>query len=232
MKSHKHIPRLYIERLDCVFNLNEFQTNHLINVFRSKIGDKFIGFNETNGEWECELTSINKKSVIAKRISHIRSFVPKNKLCIAFGIIKPDNVRLIIEKCTELGTTEFFPLITDYTQFRVINIDKLQKVAIHASEQSERLDVPVINKPTLLNDFLKQLPSCITWLSALERFDGTKSICLNGDVGFIIGAEGGFSDNERTLLIAKTIPISLGANILRTETACIACACMHQQIIS
>lgn len=225
---HKHIPRIYIKQLADVFNLNEFQSNHLVNVFRLKIDDRFVGFNQIDGEWECTLQSVNKKSTVAKRISLIRTFEPKSKLYIAFGIIKPDNVRLIIEKCTELGVTEFFPLITDYTQCRNINIDKLQMVAIQASEQSERLDIPVIHEPMLLKNFIGHLPEGVTWMTALERFDGTKSVCLNGDVGFIIGAEGGFSDHERALLTVKTIPISLGTNILRAETACITCACLHQ----
>lgn len=225
--SHKHIPRIYVVQLNDVFNLNEFQVNHLVNVFRLNVGDKFIGFNQSAGEWECVIQSASKKLVTAERVLLKRTFKHRSKLCIAFGIIKPDNVRLIIEKCTELGATEFFPLGTNYTQRKDININKLKTVATQASEQSERIDIPIIHDPMTLKNFVEHLPTGITWMTALERFNGTKPACLNGDIGFIVGSEGGFSDNERKLLVNKTTPISLGKNILRTETACITCACLY-----
>lgn len=223
--KHRHIPRLYIVSITDEFCIKGDDANHL-NVFRLRVGNNFFAFNSNDGEWICEIVSITKKQVIAKRITHNRSYYPTSKLYIAFGIIKPDNMKLIIEKCTELGTTEFFPLTTDYSQYKNINISKLQTIATHASEQSERMDIPVIHNPIPLPVFVENLPSDVIWMSAIERFTNTTWQCPVGNVGFIVGTEGGFSDLERSLLIAKTVPVSLGKNILRAETACITCACL------
>lgn len=224
--SHRHIPRLYVASITEQFNLNAMQTNHLVSVFRLRVGDKFIAFNPKDGEWECKLNSISKKLVTANRISLIKLYQSRNKLYIAFGIIKPDNIKLIIEKCTELGTTEFFPLIAEYTQYKNINIEKLQTIAIQAVEQSEHMELPVIHTPMHLTDFVKQLPDDVVWMTALERSHYAKAE-YSGNAGFIIGPEGGFSNEECNLLASKTQPISLGEYILRTETACIACACLN-----
>lgn len=224
--KHRHIPRLYVQPITEKFTVSDAQSRHLVNVFRLTTGSNFIAFNPNDGEWECEIISITKKQVVAKRIIRTRTCSYASKLYIAFGIIKPDNMRLIVEKCTELGTTEFFPLITEYTQYRNINISKFQAIAIQASEQSERIDVPVIHEPVLLPVFVEKLPPDVIWLSALERSGKAIYRHHSDNVGFIIGSEGGFSDAERLLLAKKTEPISLGNNILRTETACIACACL------
>lgn len=225
--KRRHVLRLYTESITDEFIISNTQNKHLLNVLRLTVGSKFIAFNPNEGEWICEICSVSNKQVVAKRITCTRTYYPSQKLYIAFGIIKPDKMRFIIEKCTELGTTEFFPLITEYTQFRNINISKLKRIATQASEQSERIDVPVIHEPIKLLNLIESLSHNVVWLSAIEHLDCVNyKHQINNNVGFIVGPEGGFSDSERSLLASRTVPISLGCNILRAETACIACACL------
>ena len=224
----KHIPRIYCPDLtEEYFDIPQFQLTHLFSVFRLKQGDKFIAFNKQSGEWDCVISELNKKKAIGKREKFIRHFdiiIPK--LALAFCLIKKDNLRFIIEKGTELGVSDFYPLISDYSN-NIFDQEKLLYTAISATEQSERLDIPQIHKTQYINSFLENLPNQFYWFSAIERQNNITSLdkanIKDRNCGFIIGPEGGFSDNEKKLLTKNTIPICLSNNILRAETAALTC---------
>ena len=133
---------------------------------------------------------------------------------------------MVIEKCTELGVTDYYILRSEYTNARN-DIEKLQRIAISASEQSERLDVPAIHEEQRLNEFITNLPDEYMWFSAIERDDEAISILdispENQNIGFIVGPEGGFSGAEKLLLQRYTTPIRLSHNILKTETSAMIC---------
>ena len=223
----KHIPRLYCKTIQQYFKLSEFQSIHLVRVLRMKTGDIFIAFNSNDGEWLCSISEINKKSVIAKSSKLLQKYIYSKTINLAFCLVKPDNNKLIIEKCTELGVTDFYPIISDYTQVRSINTEKLNTIAIQASEQSERLDIPTIHEIMTFDQFLQSINRNTIWMSAIERSNNTKSIfdlnLKNHNIGFVVGPEGGFSDTEKNILYNKTIAINISKNILRSETACITC---------
>ena len=135
-------------------------------------------------------------------------------------------MKLVIEKCTELGATDFFLIKSEYTNY-MSDIERLRRVAIFASEQSERLDIPQVHNEQELSSFVMNLPIDYKWYSAIERSEKATPILeiakASRGIGFVIGPEGGFSDAEKELLQQTTIPIRLSTNILRTETAAILC---------
>ena len=232
----KHIPRIYYNNSDYINNNSEVIlpdrcNNHLINVFRMKTHDEVIIYNREYGEWLCNITEINRSKILVQCNQLLRQYKNSINASLAFCIIKYDNVKLIIEKCTELGITDFYPLISDYTQYNKLNIDKLNFIAIQASEQSERLDVPIIHNIFNINEFINNLPINVKWYSAIERTNNNSNIDVNINIGFIIGPEGGFSEREKQLLINKTNQISLSKNILRAETACISCASLFSYFL-
>lgn len=224
----KHIPRIYCSNLDEeYFDIPQFQIIHLTSVLRLKIGDNFIAFNERSGEWYCKISELNKRKVIGRREKLLRSFnESKLKLALAFCIIKKDNLRFIIEKGAELGVNDFYPLSSKYSS-NIFDNEKLNYTAILATEQSERLDIPEIHKIQNIDIFLKNLPNEFKWFSAIERQNNLVSLDdanIKGvNSGFIIGPEGGFSNDEKELLMRNTMPVCLSNNILRAETAALTC---------
>ena len=127
----RHIPRIYYNNKDNIVNNKELilpnrWENHLINIFRVKVYDKVIIYNEEYGEWLCIITSINRNKVLVQCNTLLRQYKNNINASLAFCLIKYDNIKLIIEKCTEFGITDFYPLISSYTQFNKINIDKLK----------------------------------------------------------------------------------------------------------
>ncbi len=218
----RHIPRFYFEHLNESITLNDSQSYHLVRVLRFKEGDECLLFNPIDGEFLYKAEKITKKNVQVKKVQKIKSFTISRKIAIAFCIIKPTNTKLIIEKCTELGVTDFFPIKSQYTNNKV-DTKKLKLIAISASEQCGRLDIPNIYETQPLDMFIKSLPSNFVWLSAIERLENQKELELHtGNTGIIIGPEGGFSEPEKQLLLENTKQIFLSNNILRSETAAIS----------
>ncbi|MBQ9335326.1 MAG: 16S rRNA (uracil(1498)-N(3))-methyltransferase [Alphaproteobacteria bacterium] len=206
------------------FKLPDSQVNHVGRVLRMREGDEFLAYNKATGEWLCRIKKIHKCCITATRICCKRKYVEFRRIALGICQIKPENMKLVIEKCTELGATDFYMLDSEYTNYNN-NIEKLRRIAILASEQSERLDIPTIQDPTQIAHFAKDLPMEYTWYTAIERAHNGKNALeiAERNVGFIIGPEGGFSVTEREILCQKTTPISLSRNILRSETAAILC---------
>ncbi len=224
----KHIPRIYCSDLiEEYFDIPQSHIIHLFSVLRLKPGDHFIAFNEKSGEWNCKVFELSKKKALGKK-EKIRRKFNKNKirLALAFCIIKKDNTRFVIEKGTELGVSDFYPLISDYS-INIFDEGKTKYTAISATEQSERIDIPQIHKVQNIDIFLKNLPQDFKWFSAIERQNNALSLDkanIKGlSSGFIIGPEGGFSEKEKKTLIKNTTAVCLSNNILRSETAALTC---------
>ena len=131
----------------------------------------------------------------------------------------------MIQKATELGVTKFLPIIFDRTVVRKINKERLEKIIIEASEQSNRINLPKIEEPQSLNNFLEtnSIDLVLTDLNSNNnKID--KSKLTDKPVCIIIGPEGDFSEDERQEILAfKGVqPIKINENILRSETAVIS----------
>ena len=131
----------------------------------------------------------------------------------------------MIQKATELGITKFLPIIFDRTVVRKINKERLKKVIIEATEQSNRINVPVMEEPQSLNLFLKNNNTDLIFTDLNSE---NKKIDLNqltsNPTCIIIGPEGDFSEKEREeILKYKGVQsIKINENILRSETAVIS----------
>jgi 16S rRNA (uracil1498-N3)-methyltransferase len=130
----------------------------------------------------------------------------------------------MIQKATELGVTKFLPIIFDRTIVRKINKERLEKVIIEATEQSNRINVPVIEQPQTLDSFLKNDMNLIfTDLNASNKKIDLKKLTTKPTC-VIIGPEGDFSEGEREEILEfnGVQPIKINENILRSETAVIS----------
>ena len=130
----------------------------------------------------------------------------------------------MIQKATELGVTKFLPVIFDRTIVRKINKERLEKVIIEATEQSNRINVPVIEQSQTLESLLKNdMDLIFTDLNASNKKIDLTKITANPTC-VIIGPEGDFSEQERQeILKFKGVqPIKINENILRSETAVIS----------
>ena len=206
--------------------LNRDQSHYLLKVMRIKKGDNFNLFNE-NGEWIAQFDSIKSGLINFKLGKQIRSKAHKNELWLAFSPIKSNFFNFLIQKSTELGVTNFIPIIFDRTIVRKINLERLRKIVIEASEQSNRINIPNIEEPTTLIKFLKKNAKKVNLIftdinSKITKLDKNKLLTKSNCV--IIGPEGDFSESERVEIskFKDIYNLSLGENILRAETAAIS----------
>lgn len=227
----RHVPRVYIENFECdEFEVSCFQSFHLVSVLRKKVGDVFLGFNAKQGEFECLIEEVSREKIVAKKLVFKRHFEPKAALGLAFCLLHHDDSRILVEKATELGVTDIYPLLSDHS-VKTMKKEKLEKTIIGAVEQSERLDVPVLHRVSVFSEFVEHWNQETLLISAIEREKAVENILAikmkDIDCCFVIGPAGGFSEKEKAILIEQTRPVFLSKNILRAETAAIACLSIY-----
>ena len=203
--------RLYFSKelkANLLSDLSNEQSHYIKNVMRLKPGDTISLFNATNGEWDAKIVKHNKENTefIVEKLTKNKKL--ENELWLAFSPIKKNFLDMMVQKTTELGVQKFIPILSERTIVKEINIQRLKKIAIEASEQSNRISIPEIKNLESLENFLNKFLSKKT----------------QGPICILIGPEGDFSEKERQLIIEKKeiFSLSLARNILRAETAAIA----------
>ncbi len=216
--------------------LNKSQSHYLTKVMRIKIGDNFSLFN-SNGEWLAKILDISKGIVEFIIIEKLRHKDITKEIWLAFSPIKSNYFNFMIQKATELGVTRFIPIIFDRTIVRKINKERLEKIIIEATEQSNRINIPTLEKPQNLKKFLsnnlKKIDLVFTDLNTTKKKleinkEANKPLCA------IVGPEGDFTEKERELILNfKSVKsININQNILRAETATISIISIIGYILS
>ncbi len=214
--------------------LNKYQSHYLTKVMRVKENDVFSLFNN-EGEWEAKILRISKNIVEFEIIKQLRHKENLKELWLAFSPIKSNYQTFMIQKATELGITKFLPINFDRTIVRKINRDRLSKIVVEACEQSNRLNLPIIEPIQNLNDFLNKNSMDLIFTdlnSNNKKLDKSKfndlPICI------IIGPEGDFSEAERQKILSfkRVQAIKINENILRSETAVISAISIINYVIN
>ena len=209
--------------VNSIDKLDKSQSHYVSKVMRLKENETFSLFNNS-GEWEVKILNISKNIVEFNVIKKLRQKENSKELWLAFSPIKSNYFNFMIQKATELGVTKFLPIIFDRTIVRKINKDRLEKVIIEATEQSNRINVPTIDEPQTLKAFLKlDMDLIFTDLNASNTKINLDKLTKN-PLCVIIGPEGDFSEDERREILnfKRVQPIKINENILRAETAVIS----------
>jgi RNA methyltransferase, RsmE family len=218
--------RLFFEKslsLNLNSTLDKSQSHYLSKVMRINIGKSFSLFNQS-GEWEAKVENIDKGIVEFLVIKKLRSANREKEIWLAFAPIKLNYLNLMIQKATEIGVTRFIPLLTERTIVRKLNEKRINKIIIEASEQSNRLKVPSLDKLTKLDTFLKSNQNANIIFGDLNTNNKKIDIKNKNPLCVLIGPEGDFSLKEREGILKQknAIPLKINDNILRSETAAIS----------
>jgi len=226
--------RLYFSKelkANLLSNLSAEQSHYIKNVIRLKPGDTISLFNSVNGEWSTKIVNHNKENTEFKVEKLIKNKKSENDIWLAFSPIKKNPLDMMIQKTTELGIQKFIPILSERTIVKEINVERIKKIIIEASEQSNRISVPKIEKLEPLKIFLSKFPKngSLIFCDINCEKSNLKDILsktIEGPICILIGPEGDFSEKERQLIIEKKeiFSLSLANNILRAETAAIAAA--------
>jgi 16S rRNA (uracil1498-N3)-methyltransferase len=219
---------------------NDFE--YLTKVLRKKITDEISIFNGIDGEFKSVISAIEKKFLTLEIIEKISELQKSPNITLAFSLIKNVKIDVIATKATELGVSNFQPIITKRTIVDKLNNERFKANIKEACEQCERNDFPEVFEVEKLNKFLsnskiseKILILCDESGNGLQAKEFLTKIKLfeNQEIVILIGPEGGFAEEEFAKMkeLKNLYSISLGPRILRADTAMISALTLVQEFL-
>jgi 16S rRNA (uracil1498-N3)-methyltransferase len=244
MKSYQSkSPRLYLNTpfRAAEVTITKHQAHYLRRVLRLKPGDSVVIFNGAGDERHATVDTLSRDHAILRLVAELEP-LPESPLQVALvqSLVKNDAMDMIVQKATELGVHSLIPVSTE---FSVIRLDKdrvtrrvehWKKIAAGACEQSGRHRPPVIYEPQALASGLTQIPANHLKLvlqprGIQEQPAAQLPVERPAGVAVLIGPEGGLSERDiQDAGRAGFTRITLGARILRAETAALAACTLVQ----
>ena len=216
--------------------LERDQSNYLGNVLRLKSGDAVLAFNGRDGEWQASLSGRKRPDQLAIGVqTRPQDRLPD--LAYVFAPLKHARLDYIVQKAVEMGAASLQPVLTRHTQVARVNSERMRANVIEAAEQCGILSLAAVIEPVPLEGFLGERNSqrllvfCDEASDVGDALSALRAAEAGGHgIDVLIGPEGGFATEERTLLLRQrnTLRLSLGPRILRADTAAVAALALVQ----
>jgi len=232
-------PRLFVADAlapDRTVALTREQSNYLGNVLRLSTADTILVFNGRDGEWEASISGRKRPDSLAI-MARIRPQDRPPDVAYVFAPLKHARLDYMVQKAVEMGASSLQPVLTRFTQVSRVNGDRMRANVIEAAEQCGILSIADVAEPLPLDRYLAarnprrllifcdEAAEVTDPLRALQGRQGTAD-----GIDVVVGPEGGFAEEERTLLLRqpRTLRLSLGPRILRADTAAVAALAVVQ----
>ncbi len=240
-RSQGRVPRLYCEQtLDAgsELTLPREASHYLVTVLRSGDGAEVRLFNAIDGEWRCVISNANRKAARVICEERLREATPPPDIDYLFAPLKSARLDDLAQKATEMGVRQLRPVITRRTVADKVNLDRMRANAIEAAEQCNMVYVPDVAEPEKLKDVLASWPDDRALIFCDERAGQTSPLdtlkrVKSAPLAVLIGPEGGFSEEERDMILAlpNVVALSLGPRIMRADTAAVAVLALVQSVL-
>ncbi len=236
------MPHFYVNPKDInnnIFTISGEQFHYLSNVRRFSVDDEINVFDGLGNCYKGKITSVDKKNIVGVILSSKTFVKPEKELILYTAIPKGERFDWLIEKASEIGVAKIVPvkyLRSVVTDLSPNKLERYKKISISASSQSWRADIMEIENPISFSDAVEKVSKNKNTLNILpyESEENNKIISVLQrtekenkikNINVFIGPEGGFTDAEIDLALKNNFKIvTLGKNILRTETAAIVAA--------
>ncbi|EAR01065.1 16S rRNA (uracil(1498)-N(3))-methyltransferase [Maribacter sp. HTCC2170] len=227
-------PRLDNSASQFVFSPEE--SNHIIKVLRKKEDDILLITNGKGYMFEAKIILANAKKCKAQ----ITSTTKKHRKMYWFHLVvaptkSNDRFEWFLEKATEIGVDEITPIICDNSERKIIKPERMEKVLQSAMKQSLQAYLPKLNPAVSYKEFMGNSREGLLFIAHCdeeEKLELKRRVAPDKDVTVLIGPEGDFSRKEiESAYENGYLPVSLGRNRLRTETAAIV-ACTTVNLIN
>ena len=211
-----------------------------LKVFRYRAGDEVVLFDGVATERLYKITRIEPDAVELVMVTEFERKLPSSHVYLFWSLLKKDKNEWVIQKCTELGVSNFVPIIAERSEKTGFNLDRANKIAIEAAEQCGRSDIPHIREPLRLQEAVAEYKDKVIlyiceenqeWRMKNEDNDANPSSRIQhpafskNSTGIFIGPEGGWTDGELALFDQYSLSsLYLGNLTLRAETAAVAAA--------
>jgi 16S rRNA (uracil1498-N3)-methyltransferase len=231
-------PRLFVEAELApgkTVALEPNQSNYLGNVLRLSAGDPILVFNGRDGEWQVRIAGRKRPETLAV-IARTRPQDRLPDLTYAFAPLKHARLDYMVQKAVEMGAARLQPVFTRFTQVARVNGERMRANVIEAAEQCGILSLAAVADPVPLEHYLdgrdaqRLLIFCDEAAEAADPMAALQGGTACPGIDVLIGPEGGFAEEERTMLLRqpKILRLSLGPRILRADTAAVAALALVQ----
>ncbi|NJB82586.1 16S rRNA (uracil(1498)-N(3))-methyltransferase [Wenyingzhuangia aestuarii] len=216
----------HIQPTDTTFTFDKDESRHLIKVLRKKEGDPVYITNGKGSFFTTEISLANEKKCTVT-VNSVE-FKEKNRpfhLHIAIAPTKlNDRYEWFLEKAVEIGIDEITPIICKNSERKVIKLDRMNKIIHSAVKQSLQFHVPILNQAISFDEFLSKQNATQKYIAHCEDENNKQYLQHiakpTNDILVLVGPEGDFTPKEINKAIQSNfIPVTLGNNRLRTETA-------------
>ena len=214
-----YFPALHAEQ--SIVDLNDDIRHHAVTVLRMGEGEQLMLTNGKGLSATATIQTATKKQLAVRLHNFINYPSADRQLILGISLLKnAARFEWMLEKVTEIGITEIFPLRCERTEKQHYKKERFEQIIISACLQSQQFHFPLLHESIGFQEMLnQQLPQ--------QKFiahciDSEKSLLSSaqGDAVLLIGPEGDFTQQEIEQAIAlQFIPVSLGNTRLRTETA-------------
>ncbi|MBT4523012.1 MAG: 16S rRNA (uracil(1498)-N(3))-methyltransferase [Halieaceae bacterium] len=233
------IPRIFTERslqATTRIELDTAPSQHISRVLRMRVGEPLTLFNGRGGEYPASIVALGKKSVTVETTAyHHREVESSLSVHLGIGISRGERMDWIIQKTTELGVNSLAPLFTARTEVKLKNDRAAKKmkhwhqIAISASEQCGRNQIPTIHPPQQLADWLEATTADRKLVLHHRTTPVMQTPTRPTSVALLTGPEGGLSEAEISAAEqAGYQSLTLGPRVLRSETAPLAALAILQ----
>jgi 16S rRNA (uracil1498-N3)-methyltransferase len=220
-----------------VLALSETDLHHLCRVLRLVPGDRIVVVDPGGAEAEASLVEVSPSCVRAD-VERPAVRPPRPRVVLALAVSRRERMELAIQKATELGVSEIWPLLTERCVVRLDEdragrrAERWRRIAEEAAKQSQRADVPLVREPLSIGEFAAEAGRfeivLVPWEEAPTTGLGIGAALEDGgatantSVVVVVGPEGGLAETEVAALeAAGGVVVTLGDTVLRTETAAI-----------
>lgn len=213
--------------------LDEDTSKHIVQVLRMKPGEQLQLTDGKGNLYLATITEDHKKKTIVQIESNSYHQPSSQKVIIAISLLKnTSRFEWFLEKATEIGVTEIFPLLCARTEKEHFRYDRMKNILVSAMLQSQQIWMPVLHEPIQFDNLVMRPFDSTSKLIAHCEEDNKQSIPNSQIAGLsnsllLIGPTGDFSGEE--IMLAKQQgfkPVTLGDTRLRTETAGIVAAAL------
>lgn len=189
-------------------------------VLRYKVFDTVVLFNGDGSDYTYQLISLTKKEIVLHCLDKQKNTMPTKEVILCMAILKNSNFELVIQKAVELGVTTIIPILSERTEKKSINGERLLTIMCESAEQCGRGDVPelleTLTIPLALQEVKKR--KVTSYVLDMEGSPLTKTPPSKSALW--IGPEGGWGVlDKQSFAEASVTTCSLGATTLRAETA-------------
>lgn len=210
--------------------------NYLLNVLRMGEGARLLVFNGEAGEWLGTLEQPTRKTAVVTLDEQTRPQSAAGRIGYAFAPLKAARLDYMVQKAVEMGAARLTPVLTQRTQVSRLKEERIGANAIEAAEQCGVLALPEVKPEVKLHAYLAALAPRTLLVFADEDaevknpVEALKQATAEGEIEVLVGPEGGFTADERALILKhpNICRLSLGPRILRADTAAVAALTLVQ----